>query len=287
VFSVRHAKCSRPGNRAAAGSGSTIRRVAVAGAVVAALGLVLAFVPGERGALRLPDLEQELPTELEIHAVASPAGPVYWLGFRSAVRNVGSGPLIIDGARSGTGQAFIQADQVLRRADGSEARVPAVGRLVFVDAETHRHWHYLGFDRYELRRPGFSSPVVRDRKSGFCLGDRYEVDDPKPARAARRPVYTSRCGLGRPDLLGLREGISVGYGDDYRAFLEGQDLRLSGLPDGLYVLVHEANADRRLRELSYGNNAASVLLELRWREGVPSVHIRAVCPRARRCARPS
>ena len=32
-------------------------------------------------------------------------------------------------------------------------------------------------------------------------------------------MYTGACGLERPALLGLREGISVGYGDDYRATL--------------------------------------------------------------------
>ena len=47
------------------------------------------------GSERLPDLDQETPSGLTI----SRAGPVWVLGFRSAVRNVGDGPLVIDGAR--------------------------------------------------------------------------------------------------------------------------------------------------------------------------------------------
>jgi glucose/arabinose dehydrogenase len=98
-------------------------------------------------------------------------------------------------------------------------------------------------------------------------------------------VYTSRCGLGEPQLIGVKEGISVGYGDDYKANLEGQYLRLTGLPSGRYVLVHEVNADRRLHELDYSNNAASLLLELRWRHGQPMVRILRQCPNTDRCDR--
>jgi hypothetical protein len=54
---------------------------------------------------------------------------------------------------------------------------------------------------------------------------------------------------------------------------------VTGLPTGRYVLVHRANPDRELRERSYANNAASVLIALsgRW------VHILARCPDSARC----
>ena len=83
----------------------------------------------------------------------------------------------------------------------------------------------------------------------------------------------------------MREGISVGYGDDYSAFLEGQDLPLDGLPDGRYVLVHRVNADRGLKELTYANNAASVLLDLRWQNGQPSLRVLARCRDTADCHR--
>ena len=68
-------------------------------------------------------------------------------------------------------------------------------------------------------------------------------------------------------------GISVGYGDVYEPNLEGQSLRLTGLDAGRYRLVHRVNVGRRLRESSYANNAASLLLQLRWRGGRPSVRV--------------
>jgi hypothetical protein len=245
----------------------------IAGACLAAGALAVTNSAASRAATateRLPDLEQEVPTGLEItrHARA----PHWRLGFRSAVRNVGDGPLIISGRRPAPGVEKMVADQVIER-DGAPAEVArGAGRLRYVRARDHRHWHLLGFDRYELRRPG-GRTVVADRKSGFCLGDRYAVTGRELPARAPKPVYRSRCGLDHPELLGIREGISVGYGDDYVANLEGQWLPLDHLRPGRYLLVHRANADGRLRERSQDNNAATVLFRLRWRHKAPQATI--------------
>ena len=84
-------------------------------------------------------------------------------------------------------------------------------------------------------------------------------------------------------MLGVTQGISVGFGDAYAANLEGQYLPLTGLRAGRYVLIHRVNADGRLREQRYDNNAASVLLSLRWRAGVPRLRLLARCPGSARC----
>jgi hypothetical protein len=257
--------------------------------VAVALFLLAVLVTAAPGAkrvdhLRLPDLEQELPASLVVtRAEPSPGLSEYRLGFRSAVGNVGRGPLVIDGHRSGTDLTTMVADQAVERADGPRERIRDVGRLRFVVSPSHRHWHLLGFERYELRRPGSRTALVEDRKTGFCLGDRYAVRG--RAAPSSPPVFTSRCGLGQTELLGIREGISVGYGDDYVAGLEGQFLPLTGLRDGRYVLVHRVNVDRRIRERRYGNDAASLLLRLRWRLGVPYVRVLARCPAAVTCGR--
>jgi glucose/arabinose dehydrogenase len=249
--------------------------------VISAVGLVVAVHPSPAaGPERLPDLVQVTPTDL----VITRADGSYLLGFQSAVSNLGDGPLIINGHRPGEQTGTMVADQVVER-DGAPAEVVAdTGRLRYVVSPDHRHWHLLGFDRYELRHAGHTTVAVRDQKTGFCLGDRYATTQ-RPAAASSDAVYTSRCGLGEPQLLGVQEGISVGYGDNYTANLEGQYLRLTGLPAGRYVLVHQVNADRRLRELDYSNNAASLLLELRWRHGQPMVRILKTCPGTARCDR--
>ena len=179
----------------------------------------------------------------------------------------------------------MDATQLVTRSDGSTLRRADVGRLRYTLETTHQHWHLLRFERYELRRAGRGKAAVSDRKSGFCLGDRYAVRSRSLPTAPAEPVYTSRCGLADPGLLGIQEGISVGYGDDYAANLEGQYLPLTGLRAGRYVLVHRVNTGRRLRELDYTNNTASLLLELRWRNRQPEVRILRKCPETDRCDR--
>jgi Lysyl oxidase len=232
-----------------------------------------ALAPHSSGVPLLPDLDQEAPSEL----VVTRAGGEYRLGFRSAVRNVGTGALVITGSRPDRSLDTMVADQIVEQAGAPLQLVRGVGRLRYVVSPDHRHWHLLGFERYELTGAD-GRVVVRDRKTGFCLGDRYQTTETPTGKR-----YTSRCGLGEPARLGIEEGISVGYGDAYTANLEGQYLPLNGLRDGRYVLVHRVNADRRLRELRVGNNAASVRLSLRWRGGVPRVRVLAVCPDAPRC----
>jgi len=252
-----------------------------------ALAAIAAIVPaalaaggrGPDGPPLLPDLDQETPSGLVLTKVRSG----WRLGFDSAVRNIGAGPLIIDGHRQSAAQKTMQADQMIVRTSGPRSVIPKAGHLRYVRSPDHQHWHLLDFDRYELRRAGSTDAVVSDRKTGFCLGDRYDVTTRVLPARPPEPVYKSRCGLERPALPSVREGISVGYGDDYSANLEGQYLPLNGLRPGRYVLVHEVNADRRLVESSYDNNAASVLLRLRLRRGEPRLKILAVCPTSAQC----
>jgi hypothetical protein len=237
---------------------------------------------------RLPDLDQETPTQLEIRAHVSGGRRSYLLGFRSAVRNIGDGPLIVNGSRASTATRYMRVDQIINRAGTTPKVVWGVGRMQYAISLDHRHWHYLDFEhyqlqRFELRRAESGAVLVQDQKTGFCLGDRYRVTTRTVPAASPKPVYIGRCGLSNPDLLQVRAGISAGWGDAYSAYLEGQDLPLDGLSDGRYVLVHRVNADRRLRELSYANDAASVLLDLRWRTGQPYLRVLALCPDSARC----
>jgi hypothetical protein len=190
-----------------------------------------------------PDLDQSTPFGVSV--VRRDGRSL--LVFGSAVDNVGAGPLAVEAHRVGGEMRTWQLIGRQRRA----LRV----RLRYVHSETHRHWHFPGFERYELRRLD-GGLVGRDHKTGFCLRDAYET------RAMNRPpVWTSECARGRPRAVAVRQGISPGFGDDYVPLKEGQSIDVTGL-GGRFVLVHRANPDRVLRERSYANNAASVLLEL-------------------------
>ncbi len=242
-----------------------------------------AFTPARAGSAPelLPDLAQDRPTSLAIQIAGSAGAPRYRLVFGSAVANIGTGPLLIEGRRRNRRRTRMRGDQLVLRADGSTRRIRGIGRLRYVVSSDHQHWHLLDFDRYELRRARDFARVLRDRKTGFCLGDRYPIGP-----ASGGPTFTGGCGFNRPGLLRVGEGISPGFGDDYQPQLEGQYLDVTRLPAGRYVLVHHANPERTLAESDYSNNAASMLLELAWpggRAAPPELVVLAICPDSARC----
>src|SRR4051794_22721696 len=100
------------------------RGCAVRLSLAAAAALCVSAPPADA---QLPDLDQEPPAELTVAYAPSqlaqlgPAwtplkdgrSPRWWLGFSSAVSNVGAGPLVIAGHRASTADATMTADQVV------------------------------------------------------------------------------------------------------------------------------------------------------------------------------
>ena len=247
------------------------------------IALAAAALPAPASAQELlPDLDQQTPDGLTV-AGHGGAGAHFELGFQSAVRNVGDGPLIVVGSRPDTRIPQMTARQIVEHARGAQGTLATPSRLQYAVSRTHQHWHLLHFDRYVLRRAGTRGAVVSDRKTGFCLGDRYRIAGRYVPAAPDLPRFRGSCGLRQRSRLTITEGISPGYGDNYRPYLEGQSLPLTGLRAGRYVLIHRVNGDRSLRESDYRNNAASVLLELRWRGGHPLLRQLATCPDTDRC----
>jgi hypothetical protein len=222
---------------------------------------------------RLPDLDQRAPRRLALATI----GGRPRLGFESAVDSVGLGPLWIRGVRNGAG---MQARQLVRLADGGFETNRDAGTLRYTWSSSHSHWHLLRFARYELRRAEDFSLLGTDRKTGFCLADHYGT-----ARRARptRPVFLGNCAPGAPGARTVEQGSSVGFTDRYPPHFHGQNVDLTGVPPGVYILVNRANPDGLLRERRYDNNAASVRLRLTRPGGIPQVQVLRSCEGAERC----
>jgi hypothetical protein len=126
---------------------------------------------------------------------------------------------------------------------------------------SHGHWHLESFARYELW--SLSPEGVPDRvvaageKISYCLRDTDVVDRARPGFSARSAY--GACGP-------RRQGLSVGWGDKYKSFLEGQQIELGDLPGGVYALVSTANPSGSLLEADYDNNTAVVYLRIIGRE---------------------
>lgn len=236
----------------------------------------------------LPDLKQQPPSELTL----SKKGGQVRLGFRSATENLGLGPLMINGRRADRRDTRMLATQVIRTTDGETVQRSPVGTLSYIRLNDHRHWHLADFMRYELRRARDFKRVRPGLKTGFCLGDRVNVDIfTRMPNEPDHAVYRSECGFHRPRILRVREGISVGNLDYYAANLEGQYMDITKLRAGRYWLVHRANPEHLILESDDTNNAASLLLSV---ERVPISRGRTrilvktlrQCPDSARCTAP-
>jgi hypothetical protein len=218
------------------------------------------------------------------------------LRFTTTEDNVGDGPLLIYARRTGRGQKRMKVRQAFARADRS---VPQ------------------SFERFQLRRLD-GTTIAQDRKNGMCLGDRYTNREastlPRAVKDTDTPLgrlhhelafntgsraSSYNCQRGRDPsskLLELREGISVGQGDDYTYGIDYQWLDITRVPSGLYLVVNEANSRRALVEKRYDNNAASIVVSIQWPGGAadppatvtapPDVEMVASCPDSATCAPP-
>lgn len=222
----------------------------------------------------LPDLDQRAPSGLTISGTR--------LGFTSATDNVGRGPLWIRGSRPSTRVSTMTAIQRIVLRNGGTRVVPEVGLLRYTWSPDHTHWHLLRFQQFELRRASDFAVVVRDRKSGFCLADHYGSARHR-VRGFTGPRFFGNCGQGAPGLLSVEQGTSIGFTDRYPAYFHGQNLELAGVPAGIYVLVHRANARGTIRELTLKNNAASLRLRLTWSGGSPRIRVLRACEGSERC----
>jgi Lysyl oxidase len=232
----------------------------------------------------LPDLDLAAPGELSGRDGGTPAAPRFYLGFESAAGNVGGGPLTIEGSRENRQTGEMEVVQLISQRGGTTRSRRTDSTLTYVRSADHAHWHLRGFMRYELRRA--DGTLIRpDRKTGFCLGDRYRIALPLE-RTPQEPAFPEECGKNEPGLLTVREGISVGYGDDYDPHVEGQEFDVTDLEAGRYLLVHRVNDDRVLEESDYEDNVSSMAFRLTWpggRKTSPRVTVLARCPDSATC----
>jgi hypothetical protein len=234
-----------------------------------------AWPPARRARELLPDFDQRAPTGLVIAG-----GPGRWLlGFTSLVDNLGPGSSVLVGVRK-PGQPRMNGTQRVRLANGAVRTYENVAQFRYTNSPPHHHWHLMRFDSFELRTLD-GRTLVRDRKSGFCLADHWGA---APGRyPGRHPVFLGDCDQFHPEATRVTMGTSPGYTDRYPAFFHGQNVDITGVPAGIYDLMHRVNASMQLHELRYDNNAASVRIRLTWVAGTPHVHVLRTCQSTATC----
>jgi hypothetical protein len=238
-------------------------------------GLQPAWPPARRSRELLPDFDQRAPSGL---VIAGSAGR-WRLGFTSLVDNLGPGSSVLVGVRT-AGQPRMTGTQRVKLANGATRVYRNVAQFRYTNSPPHHHWHLMRFDSFELHTLD-GRTLVRDRKSGFCLADHWGA---APGNyPGRHPVFLGDCDQFHPEATHVTMGTSPGYTDRYPAFFHGQNIDITGVPTGTYVLMHRVNATMNLRELRYDNNAASVRIRLTWHGGAPSVRVLRTCQATATC----
>lgn len=213
--------------------------------------LPLVLPAAEAARLLLPDLRTLPPSDLEI--VRLPDG-ARELRLSNTIWNSGHGPLELEGAANPNALLTRVQQHVLARAGAQ--RTHLVGD--FILHPEHEHWHFEDFSVYELwslaPTGALETLVGSSEKVSYCVIDTDVVDPGNEGFLARRRYF----GCGR-----LLQGLSAGWGDTYKSFLDGQSIRLSRVQDGIYALKSTANPGAVLLEADYQNNAALLYLEIR------------------------
>ncbi|MBV8993835.1 MAG: lysyl oxidase [Pseudonocardiales bacterium] len=249
----------------------------------------------------------------------SPAGPdcvdsgsikTARLRFTTSEENVGDGPALLYGHRDGTDQVTMSVRQAFQV--GEHGPIPdsyataqrGVDQAMYYDA-VHEHWHLLHFAQMELKTLT-GETVVKDRKNGFCLGDRYTTADAgglfhnvrqdrsPEGRLAEQLGSNQYCKYRDSLATDVKEGISVGRGDNYSYNIAFQWLDVTHVPSGTYIVVNTVNSGHTLLETNYNNNSSSIVILLQWPGGAhdppavitapPVVKLIKSCPGSEQCA---
>ena len=129
--------------------------------------------------------------------------------------------------------------QRVKLANGATRVYRNVAQFRYTNSPPHHHWHLMRFDSFELHTLD-GRTLVRDRKSGFCLADHWGAAP--GSYPGRHPVFLGDCDQFHPEATHVPMGTSPGYTDRYPAFFHGQNIDITGVPAGIYDLMHRVNA---------------------------------------------
>ncbi|MGL5826738.1 MAG: lysyl oxidase family protein, partial [Nocardioides sp.] len=223
-----------------------------------------ATAAGAPAADTLPDL-----VSVPAWHISTTRGRVDRLNFNAHEWNAGAAPLVVEGYRRGT-QPLMDAYQVFYR-NGKPVRSKKTGTFEFHDVDSHNHWHFSDFAKYELVKPG-GALVTTSGKQSWCLAPTDAVNL-RLTGAAWRPDstgLTSTCG--EESALWLRQTMPVGWGDTYNQY-QTEAFDLTGVPNGTYQIKITVNPNGNLFEKTKANNVSLRTVKIGGRPGARTVTV--------------
>jgi hypothetical protein len=215
--------------------------------------------PPAQAPLRLPDLYTLPPTDLRLYQ--DQAGEQRSIRFSNSVINLGPGSIELVGT-SGPDETVVKVRQKIFRTNG-QFTWREVGETAF--HPEHEHWHWTRFSTYEIWSVTPSGELGRrlreSGKVGYCLRDNASAYDvgmagvPLRVRSIPEEATYGQCGW-------QLQGISPGWTDIYDYKTPGQNVDLTGLPNGVYALRSTVDPENYLFELDESNNTAIIYFRL-------------------------
>jgi hypothetical protein len=215
-----------------------------------------------------PDLRTVLPQHLNLVN----AGQEELLRFSNGIANTGAGPWALrpdpfpgDAGPTTTTIAAVQEFRdrsTLYRCGEQPKNVSDCYNLmgervagIFEFHPAHNHWHIGDVALFEVRKGNpYTGEIVggNSLKTTFCLVDSYRLMMNSPT--SQRVFW---------DCYASYQGIASGWVDQYHQATPGQEVVLTGVPNGDdYYLVSTSNYDRVFTETDYANNTAWVRFRL-------------------------
>jgi hypothetical protein len=177
------------------------------------------------------------------------------LRFSTTIVNVGRGTFELTANRPSPSEPFT-VTQWLTHPDRSRTGVPVSAGLVW-GGDGHDHWHVKDLETYQLMPLGSGDAVSTGKKGGYCFYDNVNYLN---LGGSSRVYEESGCGM--LDTLAVSMGLSYGWGDKYSWELPGQDIDITGLPDGQYRLLATADAHGMFVESNHSNNSTWIDIDL-------------------------
>ncbi len=212
----------------------------------------LAGLPGVASAQtdKLPDIITDPNTLYDWDIITS--GGTRLLRLANATPNRGIGRLhLYGGAVVGSQQ---QVWQRIFRTDGTFWDRMAG---TFTYHAGHGHIHYDNWCKYRLREVtagGGVGAVLREgAKVSFCILDLSIYDPSIPGYV--NPPYYGGCGS-------TTQGLTPGWKDIYGKTLAGQNIDITGIPDGTYWLESEVDPDNSVIESDETNNISRIQISI-------------------------
>lgn len=223
---------------------------------------------------QLPDMVADPPDNVSISVsqetpTGEPAAAKLLLRFNGYLHNKGPGALDFRGKRAAPTdpqnlasppmqvfQRIYEYETTSGRPPTSEEtphrEEPSSGKMEYVNADGHHHWHLQHVAAYSLWNSQKSAEVAPSQKVGFCLEDSEHVEEnigpEQGVYVDYGPHPREFCRQYQPEATEVFEGISEGWRDVYDASLAYQWVDLSNVLPGEYWLRAEVNPEHFIHE---------------------------------------